>query len=86
MAERAEVISMVSPKVGEAQDVKSTNTITGDVEQGDFDSFSTMEDMKEKAPELYQAMMQGIALKICNENQKHQKRFRDILRKARDNT
>lgn len=63
----------------------STQTITGPAEDGKFDSVSTMGDLKEKAPEVYRMMMNGIAMNICHDMREHQRRFRDILRKARDN-
>ncbi|WP_166156414.1 hypothetical protein [Neochlamydia sp. AcF84] len=48
-----------------------------------FATISSMSDLKEKAPEMHKAMMQGLAMNICNSMQKHQQRFKEILRKGR---
>lgn len=44
---------------------------------------SNMADLKEQAPEVYKAMMQGVAMNICREMQHHQARLKEIMRKAR---
>ncbi len=59
--------------------------IAGMAEEGNFESVSSMADFKEKAPDVYRAMMMGIGMKITDEMRKHQRRFREILRKNRDN-
>ncbi len=61
------------------------STPTGEVEEGRFDSVSSMADLKEKSPKVYNAMMQGIAINICREMQDHQRRLKKITRKAREN-
>lgn len=81
-----EAISTISTtEVVGTKSVNNSPTITEVAGDGKFDSVSNLNDLKEKAPDVYHAMMQGIGMKICNEMQKHQKRFRDILKKARDN-
>ncbi len=86
-AEKAPVVNLPVTKT-EMTNVDSPNgnpIISGLPEGEAFDSVRNMADLKEKAPEVYQAMMQGIGMNICREMQKHQKRFREILKKARDN-
>ena len=43
---------------------------------------SSMADFKAKAPELYNAMMQGIATNIINESQHASDRLKDIIRQG----
>jgi hypothetical protein len=47
-------------------------------------SFSNMGQLKEISPELWKAMMEGIAMKICGEMQDHQKRLKEMMQKARE--
>lgn len=49
-------------------------------------SVSSMADLKEKSPEVYNAMMQGVAMKICNEMKSHQDRIKKIMRENRAQT
>lgn len=39
---------------------------------------NSMADLKRKAPKLYNSMMQGIAMNICNEMQRHQSRLKSL--------
>ncbi len=48
-------------------------------------SINSMEDLKNKAPEVYQKMLESIAMKICNEMKHHQERIKEILQEARKN-
>lgn len=86
MVEKAEAVAPVIPeathKIGQAS--QPIGSPPGANEK--FSSVSNMNELKERAPDLYKAMMQGLAMNICNEMQKHQKRFKEILRKARQNT
>lgn len=43
---------------------------------------SSMEDFRAKAPELYNAMMMGIATNIINESQHSAERLKKIIRQA----
>lgn len=45
--------------------------------------FNSMNDLKEKAPKVYQAMMVGIAQSICKEMQEAQARLKQIQREGR---
>lgn len=50
----------------------------------DQSTVGSLAELREKSPEVYQAMMQGLAMKICNSMQKHQARYKEILRKGRE--
>lgn len=39
---------------------------------------SSMADLKEQAPEVYKAMMQGIAMNICRDMEHHQARLHKL--------
>lgn len=45
--------------------------------------FNSMNDLKEKAPKVYQAMMVGIAQNICKEMEEGQARLKKIMDEAR---
>jgi hypothetical protein len=54
---------------------------------GDFSAatpISSMADLKEKAPELYKKMMQGLAQNIIGRMRDAQKRLKESMRKNRD--
>ena len=40
----------------------------------------SMEDLKKKAPKLYQKMLEGIAMAICNDMKEHQDRLKQLMR------
>lgn len=44
---------------------------------------SSLEDLREKAPEVYQKMLEGIAQKIVNEIKEHQDRLKKMMEEAR---
>lgn len=44
---------------------------------------SSMQDLKNQSPEVYDAMMEGIAMQICSESRRAQERLRKISREAR---
>lgn len=45
--------------------------------------FNTLDELKQKAPEVYQKMMEGIAMDICREMQRHQDDIKKINREAK---
>lgn len=45
-------------------------------------TISSLADLKKKAPAVYKMMMEGIAMNICNEMQKHQERLKQIMREG----
>lgn len=53
-----------------------------------YDSHTTinsMADLKNKAPEVYQKMLESIAMKICNEMRHHQENIKKMNDEARQN-
>lgn len=84
-AERSEAVNAAS--VTEAMNTSSSTTpssMAASPQNSErFATISSMSDLKEKAPEMHKAMMQGLAMNICNGMQKHQQRFKEILRKGR---
>lgn len=47
---------------------------------------SSVGDLKEKAPKVYDAMLQGIAMKITTEMKDHQDRLKELGAEARRNS
>ena len=45
----------------------------------------TLADLKSKAPELWQKMLEGIGMNICNEMRRHQEELKDLRRKYEKN-
>lgn len=45
-------------------------------------TISSVAQLREIAPEVYDKMMQGIAMQICNEMKKHQDEIKKIMRDA----
>jgi hypothetical protein len=43
---------------------------------------SSLGELRKKAPKLFNKMLEGIAMEICNEMQKHQERLRTLWRDA----
>lgn len=41
---------------------------------------SSLQDLKEKAPEVWQKMLEGIGMKICNEMRHHEERIKKLRR------
>lgn len=52
---------------------------------GKMSSLRSLGDLKKKAPEVYNAMMQSLAWGICGEMQKHQKRLKELIREGQKN-
>lgn len=44
---------------------------------------NSMEDLKQKAPKVFDAMQEGVAIKICNSMRDHQDRMKKINAEAR---
>lgn len=44
---------------------------------------NSMEELREKAPKLYQMMLEGIAMKICGDMKRSQDEIKRIMREAR---
>lgn len=45
-------------------------------------NISSLGELKQKAPEVYDAMLKGIAEGICNKMNDHQERLKKIMREA----
>lgn len=78
------VIPVAPTEGGDLGDASHLSKVDGNMGDGKFESVSSMADLKEKAPEVYRAMIQGIGMNICNEMRKHQRRLKEIMRKARN--
>lgn len=48
-------------------------------------TINSMADLKKKAPELYQKMLEGIAMGICNSMKDHQERLKKLMRESTRN-
>ncbi|QLH36656.1 MAG: hypothetical protein HWD61_11390 [Parachlamydiaceae bacterium] len=83
--DKAELILPSAYEAGEVNQTNQSPQVSGQADEGKMDSVSTMGDLKEKAPEVYRAMLQGIAMNVCDEMRRHQRRLKEIMRKARSN-
>ena len=45
-------------------------------------TISSLADLKKKSPKVYNMMMQGIAMNICNEMEHHQERLKKMMREG----
>lgn len=76
-----------------APDVASTSTTTAataptGAATGQFSAatpVANMGELKDKAPEVYKAMLEGIATNICNEMKHHQDKLKEMQREAQRN-
>lgn len=80
----------MSESVNPVQAQQSTQAAASNVKAkgggGAVDSsttISSMADLKEKAPKVYNAMMQGIATQIITQMQDASNRLKEMMRKAR---
>lgn len=62
--------------------VASTHTHGGEVNSNT--KINSLKDLKEKAPELYNKMLESIAMHICGEMREHQDRLKRMMREASD--
>lgn len=68
----------------------STNALTaGAVAQSNSDTgvtsstkINSIKELREKAPEVYQKMLEGIAMNICGKMKDHQDRLKKMMRDA----
>ncbi len=47
---------------------------------GGESAISSLADLQKQSPEVYRAMMQGIAIHICDDMKKHQERLKQLMR------
>ena len=77
------------PNVGAGQNAASTsNAGTGGAAGSQntatmSTTISSMEDLRSQSPEVYKAMMEGIAMGICNEMQRHEATRKKIAEQYR---
>lgn len=45
-------------------------------------TINSLADLKKKSPELYQKMMESLAMSVCNDMKAHQDRLKSMMRKA----
>lgn len=58
-------------------------TPSGDISKSTFNS---MAEFKKKQPALYKAMMQGIAVQMCNQMHNQNELLKDEIRRGRQNS
>lgn len=63
----------------------SQKTVGAGEETSGSTRFNSMADLKEKAPKVYNAMMQGIAQNICRDMEQAQARLKKIMEEGRRN-
>lgn len=76
-----------SGKVAATTAPDSSNPITAGAiasvhEAGSNTTINSLADLKKKAPGLYKAMMEGIALNVCNDMEHHQDRLKKLMRES----
>ncbi len=73
-----ETINEATKEVTSAKDrLPAQSQITGST------TITSMEELKDRAPEVYKAMLEGIAVNIINDMEDHQERIKEINREAR---
>lgn len=71
-----------------AQTASTTSTTTSTSPSGDGDGYTTsttvssLADLKEKAPQVYEAMMQGIGMNMVNKMRRDQEHLKQIMREG----
>lgn len=81
-------VESVVDAIKTSQPTATDPTTAGKIAEGtqNFDSatrISSVEQLQKQAPELWKAMLQGIALSICNQMEDHTRRLRELMRKSR---
>lgn len=69
----------------EFPDVSSTSTTTSGTEVSGVTRVNSMDELRTKAPEVYNKMMEGIANRIINEMRRRQERIKQLMREGRRN-
>lgn len=57
-----------------------------DAEVTSATTISSLADLEKKAPKVYKAMLQGIAMNICNQMQHNQERLKKLMREGERDT
>lgn len=78
-------VSNVSPQAPSSADPTTAAAIqsTNSTKATAATKVSSLADLKKKAPEVYNAMLQGIGMSICNEMKHHQDRLKKMMQDAR---
>ena len=76
----------VSPVPQDAAVIPPVTTTTGATDTGDTTKIqiSSMEELRTKAPKVYEAMVMGMALRIHSEQEAYMARMREQHRKQRE--
>jgi len=72
--------SSANPSTAEAQATANA----GKKEISAATRISSLAELKEKAPKVYQKMMEGIAMNIVGDMREHQERLKKMMREGRD--
>lgn len=75
------------PAAGTSQQAAATsanNAVNAAVQAEEASgTYSSLSDLQQQAPEVYQAMMQGIAMNICNDMEQEQAHLQQIQEEFR---
>lgn len=85
MGHQAVIVEHVDPK--QAGSIESTHeaqdsAVAGPSEPTSATTFNSLGDLKEKAPHVYNKMLECMAMEICREMDKHQNKMKKIQREA----
>lgn len=68
----------VQPRSPSASTTEAMASVHGGAELNSNSKISSLDDLRKKSPKLYNMMMVGIATKICNEMENHQKEMKKL--------
>lgn len=71
------------PAAGAADSTSQTNSPSSDSKVSMDTKIRTLEDLKKKAPKVFRAMMEGIAMHVAQEMEKHQARLKRLMQEQR---
>ena len=86
MSDSTDSTTTVTATDSSAEAAASTDTKSPSGTADSFTTVNNMSELKTKAPEVYKAMMQGLATNICNEMKASQDRIKEMNRKFREDT
>ncbi|MFN4174174.1 MAG: hypothetical protein ACK4HV_03610 [Parachlamydiaceae bacterium] len=84
MSESTQSSSTVGTQSASQTEAATTQSQTPNGKVDSFTQVNSMADLKEKAPEVYRKMMEGIAMKICNQMKDSQERIKEMNRESRN--
>lgn len=62
--------------------VTAAGAVSSNKEPSINQTIGSMDELRKKAPKVYNQMLLGIATNICSEMQRHQARLKEIMRKG----